>query len=186
MDFLIIDKVIADLPAHDVCIRGWNISSKIVLADPQFFKSSPIDIILGARHYASFFANLRQDDTSPDLPSMMNSVFGYVIIDSCRPTPPDPLTDCTAFSNAVCRVSLEQSLERFWKLEERYETFYKETTQRDDLGRYIVRLPRSPDFNEKLGVLKAAALRRFQLLERRLERDPQLKSAYTTISCRSI
>ncbi|XP_035917778.1 uncharacterized protein LOC118515186 [Anopheles stephensi] len=104
MDFLIVDKVIADLPAHD-------------------------------------------DDTSPDLPSMMNSVFDYVMVGSCRPTPPDPLTDCTAFSNAVCMVSLEESLERFWKLEEvNVANSYSPDEQRlqDDLLDVILRFRSYP------------------------------------------
>ncbi|XP_061512574.1 uncharacterized protein LOC133393131 [Anopheles gambiae] len=87
-------------------------------------------------------------------------------------------------------ASLEESLERFWKLEElsvndsyspderRCETLYKETTQRDESGRYIVRLPKQTDFTEKLGLSKTTALRRFELLERRLERNPQLKEDY--------
>lgn len=69
--------------------------------------------------------------------------------------------------------SLEESIERFWKVEELHvsdgyspeerkcEKFYNATTQRDKTGRYIVRLPRQPDFDEKLGLSKIAALRRF-------------------------
>ncbi|XP_041785595.1 uncharacterized protein LOC121600876 [Anopheles merus] len=87
-------------------------------------------------------------------------------------------------------ASLEESLERFWKLEElsvndsyspgerRCETLYKDTPQRDDSGRYIVRLPKQTDFTEKLGLSKTTALRRSELLERRLERNPQLKEDY--------
>nr|XP_049464887.1 uncharacterized protein LOC125907318 [Anopheles coluzzii] len=184
------DKVIADLPAHDVSTRGWNIPSEFVLADPQFDKSAPIDIILGARHYASFFTNVKSHELAPNLPTMLNSVFGWVMIGPTSPQNPASPTDCTAASTIVCMASLEESLERFWKLEElsvndsyspderRCETLYKETTQRDESGRYIVRLPKQTDFTEKLGLSKTTALRRFELLERRLERNPQLKEDY--------
>uniref|UniRef100_A0A182I9E6 Uncharacterized protein n=1 Tax=Anopheles arabiensis TaxID=7173 RepID=A0A182I9E6_ANOAR len=190
VDFLIVDKVIADLPAHDVSTRGWNIPSEFVLADPQFDKSAPIDLILGARHYASFFTNVKSHELTPNLPTMLNSVFGWVMIGPTSPQNPASPTDCTAASTIVCMASLEESLERFWKLEElsvndsyspderRCETLYKETTQRDESGRYIVRLPKQTDFTEKLGLSKTTALRRFELLERRLERNPQLKEDY--------
>ncbi|XP_041786790.1 uncharacterized protein LOC121602662 [Anopheles merus] len=183
------DKVIADLPAHDISTRGWNIPSEFVLADPQFDKSAPIDIILGARHYASFFTNVKSHELAPNLPTMLNSVFGWVI-GPTSPQNPASTTDCTAASTIVCMASLEESLERFWKLEElsvndsyspderRCETLYKETTQRDESGHYIVRLPKQTDFTEKLGLSKTTALRRFELLERRLERNPQLKEDY--------
>uniref|UniRef100_A0A182HGJ1 Uncharacterized protein n=1 Tax=Anopheles arabiensis TaxID=7173 RepID=A0A182HGJ1_ANOAR len=42
----------------------------------------------------------------------------------------------------------------------------------------MVCLPKQADFDDKLGLSKAAALRRFSLLERRLERDPNVKAAY--------
>nr|XP_049466972.1 uncharacterized protein LOC125908320 [Anopheles coluzzii] len=58
------------------------------------------------------------------------------------------------------------------------ESFYKHTTKRDDSGRYIVRLPKQPDFDAKLGLSRPQAIRRFELLERRLERDPALREAY--------
>nr|XP_040219997.2 uncharacterized protein LOC120948080 [Anopheles coluzzii] len=121
---------------------------------------------------------------------MLNSVFGWVMIGPTSPQNPASPTDCTAASTIVCMASLEESLERFWKLEElsvndsyspderRCETLYKETTQRDESGRYIVRLPKQTDFTEKLGLSKTTALRLFELLERRLERNPQLKEDY--------
>nr|XP_049464106.1 uncharacterized protein LOC120961248 [Anopheles coluzzii] len=185
-----VDRVIADLPAHEVSTRGWNIPSEFVLADPQFDKSAPIDLILGARHYASFFTSVKSHELAPNLLTMLNSVFGWVMIGPTSPQNPASPTDCTAASTIVCMASLEESLERFWKLEElsvndsyspderRCETLYKETTQRDESGRYIVRLPKQTDFTEKLGLSKTTALRRFELLERRLERNPQLKEDY--------
>ncbi|XP_040164696.1 uncharacterized protein LOC120901059 [Anopheles arabiensis] len=153
-------------------------------------EAAPIDLILGARHYASFFTNVKSHELAPNLPTMLNSVFGWVMIGPTSPQNPASPTDCTAASTIVCMASLEESLERFWKLEElsvndsyspderRCETLYKETTQRDESGRYIVRLPKQTDFTEKLGLSKTTALRRFELLERRLEHNPQLKEDY--------
>ncbi|XP_041767731.1 uncharacterized protein LOC121591381 [Anopheles merus] len=48
VEFLIVEKLIADLPAHDVPTSGWKLPPHIIFADPHFDKSAPIDIILGA------------------------------------------------------------------------------------------------------------------------------------------
>ncbi|XP_053678670.1 uncharacterized protein LOC128729047 [Anopheles nili] len=121
---------------------------------------------------------------------MMNSVFGWVMTGTTAVEHSVPQPDSTTSYTTVCMTSLEESLQRFWNLEEltvndtyspdeRYcETYYKATTERDDTGRYIVRLPKQPDFGEKLGMSRSQAIRRFELLERRLERDSALREAY--------
>ncbi|XP_041785566.1 uncharacterized protein LOC121600845 [Anopheles merus] len=189
VEFLIVEKLIADLPAHDVSTSGWKLPPHIMFADPHFEKSAPIDIILGARHYHTFFVSGAQYKMSSNLPVLMESVFGWVVSGSASTS--QPATSNTFHtSSVVCMVSLEESIERFWKVEElqvndgyspedrKCEQFYKDTTQRDKAGRYLVCLPKQADFDDKLGLSKAAALRRFSLLERRLERDQKVKAAY--------
>ncbi|XP_040164709.1 uncharacterized protein LOC120901069 [Anopheles arabiensis] len=189
VEFLIVEKLIADLPAHDVPTSGWKLPPHIIFADPHFEKSAPIDIILGARHYHTFFVSGAQYKMSSNLPVLMESVFGWVVSGSASTS--QPATSNTFHtSSVVCMVSLEESIERFWKVEElqvndgyspedrKCEQLYKDTTQRDEAGRYMVCLPKQADFDDKLGFSKAAALRRFSFLERRLERDPNVKAAY--------
>ncbi|XP_049290020.1 uncharacterized protein LOC125767458 [Anopheles funestus] len=187
-DFLIVDNLIGDLPAHDVRTVEWQIPPNFVLADPQFNKSAPLDLILGARHYHAFFQSGAQYKISHNLPVLIESVFGWIVTGSASAC--NSNTETSNASSVVCMSTLEESLERFWKVEElqirdgyspeeRYcEKLYQDTTQRDDTGRYIVRLPKQPDFEEKLGLSKLSALRRFTMLERRLERDPHIKAAY--------
>ncbi|XP_053679053.1 uncharacterized protein LOC128730038 [Anopheles nili] len=187
-DFLIVDKLIGNLPAHDVHMDKWQLPSNFMLADPQFSKSAPLDLILGARHYHTFFQSGAQYKISSSLPVLIESVFGWIVSGSASSSNSNPEI-CNA-SSVICMSTLEESLERFWKVEElhgrdgysteeRYcEKLYRETTQRDDTGRYIVRLPKQPDFEEKLGLSKASALRRFTMLEKRLERNPDVKTAY--------
>nr|XP_049466997.1 uncharacterized protein LOC120959822 [Anopheles coluzzii] len=163
VEFLIVEMLIADLPAHDVPTSGWKLPPHIIFADPHFEKSAPIDIILGARHYHTFFVSGAQYKMSSNLPVLMESVFGWVVSGSASTS--QPATSNTFHtSSVVCMVSLEESIERFWKVEE---------LQVND--------GYSPEdrkyFDDKLGLSKAAA-RRFSLLERRLERDPNVKAAY--------
>ncbi|XP_049294164.1 uncharacterized protein LOC125769473 [Anopheles funestus] len=187
-DFLIVDNLIGDLPAHDVRTAEWQIPPNFMLADPQFNKSAPLDLILGARHYHAFFQSGAQYKISHNLPVLIESVFGWIVTGSASAC--NNNTETSNASSVVCMSTLEESLERFWKVEElqirdgyspeeRYcEKLYQDTTQRDDTGRYIVRLPKQPDFEEKLGLSKLSALRRFTMLERRLERDSHIKAAY--------
>uniref|UniRef100_A0AAG5DRE2 Peptidase aspartic putative domain-containing protein n=1 Tax=Anopheles atroparvus TaxID=41427 RepID=A0AAG5DRE2_ANOAO len=191
VEFLIVEKLMANLPLHDINTTGWNIPSELVLADPEFFKSSAIDIILGARHYASFFEGSAQVKLAPTLPTLQESVFGWVVTGSFEsPELTDGASNVAHTTAVVCMKTLEESIERFWKSEELWvndgyspderhcEAIDKSTTQRDPSGRYIVRLPKQPDFFDKLGLSKDMALNRFTLLERRLQRDPGLKEEY--------
>ncbi|XP_055619147.1 uncharacterized protein LOC129764254 [Toxorhynchites rutilus septentrionalis] len=85
---------------------------------------------------------------------------------------------------------LYESLERFWRVEEitnkpnysleeqQCKAHYAANVARLSEGRYVVRLPRHENFEQMIGESKATALRLFQLLERRLSNDPQLKSQY--------
>ncbi|XP_041769598.1 uncharacterized protein LOC121592267 [Anopheles merus] len=88
-------------------------------------------------------------------------------------------------------MSLETLMKRFftiedlsekpsWSVEEAAcERFYTETTTRDESGKYIVKLPRKPDMIGRMGESRMIALRRFLAIERRLEREPETRKAYT-------
>ncbi|XP_055622077.1 uncharacterized protein LOC129765689 [Toxorhynchites rutilus septentrionalis] len=188
--FLVMDKVTANLPAHNIPISDWAIPSDLFLADPTFNQSQPIDMVLGARHFYSFFPTANRIQLRSNLPILVDSVFGWIVAGSSHTVHPKNEATLSCSVVEVATVSLEDSLERFWKteelqtkdnfsIEERHcETTYATTTTRNVEGRYIVRLPRKPDFNIMLGDSRTNALRRFQLLEKRLERNPKLKSEY--------
>ncbi|XP_055585383.1 uncharacterized protein LOC129738218 [Uranotaenia lowii] len=87
-------------------------------------------------------------------------------------------------------VSLEETLERFWAIEElpsrqiyseeelACEKYFVETTSSAPDGRYVVRLPRSTHFEEMVGQSEDTAFRRFKAHEHRLNSDPELKKEY--------
>jgi len=88
----------------------------------------------------------------------------------------------------VSNQTLSEQVERFWKQETipeacqytkedvECETKFIETTERDEIGRFIVRLPVC--MSVKLGDSKDSAYRRFIALERRLSKDPTLRASY--------
>ncbi|XP_029054346.2 uncharacterized protein LOC114881672 [Osmia bicornis bicornis] len=101
----------------------------------------------------------------------------------------------TATTRAAHRTffaNLDLNLQRFWEVEEgpreqypsseerECEDYFVKTVQRDESGRYMVALP----FNEKkdkLGESRSRALNRLFYLERKLERNPDLKEQYTAV-----
>ncbi|XP_055622276.1 uncharacterized protein LOC129765864 [Toxorhynchites rutilus septentrionalis] len=193
ISFLVIDKVTADLPAQDITIADWQIPDELPLADPAFNMRQRIDMVLGAKHYHSFFPSAARIQLGEQLPHLMKSVFGWVVTGSAslqQLTQPSTSTVSSYNTVTVSMISLEDSIERFWKIEdlqmsdnysveERHcESLFQSTVARTAEGRYMVRLPRKPDFDAMMGESRASALRRCEMLERRLERNSTLKEEY--------
>ncbi|XP_055623510.1 uncharacterized protein LOC129766935 [Toxorhynchites rutilus septentrionalis] len=188
VEFLLMNTVTADLPAQDIPVKEWQIPENLALADPSFNKCQQIDMVLGAKHFHSFFPSTARLQLAENLPILVDSVFGWVVTGSvCTINPAQHQATRVV---AVSTMTLEESLERFWKteeltigdnysIEERHcENYYQATTSRDETGRYVVRLPRKPDFSTMLGESKNSAFRRYEQLERRLNREPLLKEEY--------
>ncbi|XP_055527937.1 uncharacterized protein LOC129720474 [Wyeomyia smithii] len=182
-------NVTADLPERNVSIADWSIPKDLFLADPTFNERGSIDMIIGLPHFFDCFRSPARIRIARDLPEMVDSVFGWIVAGSGDLIPASPETvQCNV--TAICLTTFEESLERFWKVEElpsrddysaeerECENLYTSTVARDRSGRYIVRLPRHPNFHSMLGESKAAALRRFRLLEQRLEREAEMKEEY--------
>ncbi|XP_039442932.1 uncharacterized protein LOC120423264 [Culex pipiens pallens] len=189
INFLVMDKLTAELPSHNISTSGWNIPVELFLADPTFNERQPIDMVLGAKHFHSFFPSAARIHLDGSLPILVDSVFGWIVTGSASQASSTPTETAHSYS-VLAMMSLEESMERFWKTEELTindklsveerdcESLFQSTTTRTPEGRYVVRYPRKPGFENLLGDSKTAALRRFRLLERRLERDAQLKEDY--------
>ncbi|XP_058817256.1 uncharacterized protein LOC131680559 [Topomyia yanbarensis] len=177
INILVMDKLTANLPVQNVSIADWRIPTNLFLAVPTSTRASRS---LGANHFYSFFPNAARIQLHGNLPLLVDSVFGWIVAGSADLVFPKlkPSSNSSSLVS-VSLVTLEETLERFWKMEElitkdnysveerRCETLYQSTVSRNPDGRYIVRLPRKPDFDDMLGESKANALRRFQYLERR-------------------
>ncbi|XP_058828323.1 uncharacterized protein LOC131688174 [Topomyia yanbarensis] len=190
VNFLILEKVTSNLPACDVLIDDWCLPEKLFLADPNFNKRAGIDMIIGNEHFFSCFKTAARIELSNSLPTLVDSVFGWLV--SGTATIFQPSHEVLHHSiTAVSLATLEESLERFWETEElpnqsnysideqNCEQLYAANVARDSEGRYVVRFPRHPNFEEMLGESKAAAQRRFESLERRLYHDDQLQKEYS-------
>ncbi|CAG7823308.1 unnamed protein product, partial [Allacma fusca] len=115
-----------------------------------------------------------------DGPMAQNTVFGWVLSGGINAT------------NAICAypATLEDMVKRFWEVEEiparefltaeeqACEDYYRETTTRDETGRYRVRLPFRSELIRPLGNSRLAASFRQRSQEKRLMTDPARKEEY--------
>ncbi|XP_055622149.1 uncharacterized protein LOC129765751 [Toxorhynchites rutilus septentrionalis] len=184
MDFLVLRKVTSHTPAVSYSAVHWKIPKSILLADPEFNISRRIDLIIGAGHFYTLLRDGRIHLTH-NLPMLVETVFGWIVTGQMEHGDSRETVTCH-----VAQIpSIEDLLERFWKLEEvsgtnysvdeqNCENFYRETVSREKSGRYIVRMPRHPQFKQMFGSSKLTALQRFRWLERMLEKKPDLKPQY--------
>lgn len=160
----------------------------ILLADPQFNKSSTFHLLLGVE----FWAKIIRDHVIHSSVGLcaQNTTFGYVVFGSISLGNGSELSKIslnTAIDEQNTYV-MNELLARFWELndpieskytaaEEKVERYFVETTTRDLEGRFVVRIP-FKDNDEELGESRTIALKRFFQIERRLERDKELRKNY--------
>ncbi|XP_078051368.1 uncharacterized protein LOC144477515 [Augochlora pura] len=188
LTFLIIPTISSCIPSQTIDRSSISVSKNLILADPNFHLSAPVDLLLGAGAALSVLSvgqiNLSPPN-SPDL-YMQKTRLGWVIGGSVPAPHP---THARAFH---LNSTLEIDITRFWELEEGPRTqhltesekvcedHFKRRVSRTKSGRYVVALP----FNNKisqLGTSKTMALKRFTSLERKLQRDPILRQEYNIV-----
>ncbi|XP_063994304.1 uncharacterized protein LOC135171606 [Diachasmimorpha longicaudata] len=165
-----------------------SISAQIQsISDPEFFKPAPIDMILGSGPTLSLFCigqyNLSSKDNQ-DL-YLQKTRLGWVLGG-------DIIENKSTFQPSCHSLNLDRTITQFWEIEElpkhkflsreehAAENHFVHNCTRDSSGRLIVALP----FNAKremLGESRNRALQRFYSLERKLDRDPQLKIQYSSV-----
>ncbi|XP_062713431.1 uncharacterized protein LOC134290332 [Aedes albopictus] len=99
MSILVLPSVSVNLPTATINTDGWSIPPGIKLADPAFFESGRVDMVLGME---SFFDTLNE------------SVFGWVVCGGLSNSSQDLRIIC----NASATENLESLVARFWSSEE--------------------------------------------------------------------
>lgn len=186
LEALVLPRIIAPQPSQFINIDEWPLPKNLMLADPTFNRSNKIDILLGAEHYHQLLA-IGQIRLSPQLPILQNTVLGWVVAGKIN------RERSTNASCGICTEDdrLEASIARLWELDEvtttkkplsmadrQCENHFVQNTTKDHQDRFIVRIPFHQTPNT-LGDSHAIALNRFLALERRLKKDPELKTTYT-------
>ena len=108
VDALVIPKVAARLP--DMISREdlkWL--STVELADPKFYKSRTIDILLGADVFFAILENGQLKSPTSNLVAQ-NTIYGWVIGGSS-------LTKSAGVQSHCTILNIDQTLRRFWEIE---------------------------------------------------------------------
>lgn len=183
---IVLPKITQNLPLIEYERSDFNIPNNIRLADPQFYKSGKIDLLIGAEMFWDLVC-IGQIRIGKNRPVLQKSLLGWIL--SGRMISPE-----NQKSQTICNLSLLEELNdtvnKFWQVEnclddkgivaeEEYsEQFFKETHSRDADGRFVVRLPVKENALKQLGNSKDSALKRFYALERKFDRMPELKTEY--------
>nr|XP_049697612.1 uncharacterized protein LOC126054832 isoform X1 [Helicoverpa armigera] len=181
IDCYVMSKISSSVPNTYIDVHNIGIPTNIVLADPQFYVPSPIDILVGAEVFWNVLGTNRIE-LGKSMPTLFESKLGWLLSGVIKQS---------NSSSHLCLMAdnLQADLDRFWKLdsvsskhtltrEERScEELFLKSTYRDADGRFVVSIPlkESPDV---LGDSYNMAKRRFLSLERRLARDSSLKQLY--------
>ncbi|XP_055715183.1 uncharacterized protein LOC129809402 [Phlebotomus papatasi] len=184
---LVVPRVTRNLPSWNVNPEEVNIPPGTMLADPQWFESRPIDILIGGTHYWEMVKDntLRLGEGQPLL---KETSFGYVVVGQ--------LSTQQEENSAVCNIStlasLNKTLRQFWELEEvseeptasleqeAAEKHFETTHSRASDGRFVVKLPFRSN-SQDLGDSRSKALRQYMSLERKFHSNPEFHRLYTSV-----
>lgn len=190
----ILPKICADMPNCSFSAKTWPHISNLKLADPHFYMSQPIDMLLSADVFAQILCNGKIEG-GPHEPIALNTIFGWILTGriECQSLLTSQvstfLTSLVISDNSL--QSLDTTIKNFWALEDipraeslspeevQCEELYKNTTYRNDDGRYVVSLPFASGSSPELGNSRESALRRFYALENRLSKNEDLKRQYS-------
>lgn len=175
---LIMKNLIKNLPNRSFTKPSWTHLQNINLADPDFNKSRPVDLLFGADIYSQIMLGgmIKGDDATQ--PIAQQTHLGWLLCGSVR------TFQCNVVLNNV------EDMKQFWDAEDISDQsndsqedqkcieYYTNTTQRLNGGRYEVRLPWKDEMEKKIGASKPMAIAQFKSLERKLEKHEQLAKAY--------
>lgn len=181
----VLPSITSTLPAVPKQSVRVIIPDEVQLADPQFYEAHGIDILIGAD---KFWELLKTGKVRlQNGPYLHDTYLGWIISG-----PINVNMRNNSYIHCNFTESIETQLRQFWELEElpisgidtrtdeerACEDHFVNTTTRDGVGRFSVRIPfkSSP---ATLGESFSRAERRFLALEKRLERDPGYKKLYS-------
>ncbi|XP_065361855.1 uncharacterized protein LOC135955432 [Calliphora vicina] len=190
---VVVSAIVDNQPPFSINISKWNIPTNIQLADPLFFKSQQVDLLIGGDLFFESLCN-GKIHIGAGLPLLQKTEFGWVVAgggmqlkrrNSC-------LMGVIINENNTYENNLDNFIRRFWEIENHMdvvskitkeekecENYFVKTYNRLSSGEFVVRLPfkTSP---QALGESYKNALCRFKNLEKRLNQYAELKSQYSS------
>lgn len=178
--------IMKDLPktlprANPKLLNEWENFKSHTLADPLDNNNIEIDVVMGVGYFLKILSDGKLE--GPNMLTAQNTLFGWIIGGGEAPMP-----EQQSF-NVNFDLNIDQTLRKFWELEEfptddhlslqdqQCEELFRESTYRDDQGRYVVKLPFFPN-SPLLGESLTQALSRFSSIEKKLQSNHNLREEY--------
>ncbi|XP_063991170.1 uncharacterized protein LOC135169801 [Diachasmimorpha longicaudata] len=175
------------IPTQPIPRDVFTLPSNIQLADPDFYKPRPIDMLLGSAPSLDLFTTGQYHIPGKNRCNtiLQKTRLGWVIGDSLSSILPHK-------KNQTFNTQVAVDLKRFFETEEgsmrkllspeeqAAEEHFQQNYKRTSTGRYSVALP-CKSTPPTLGKSREMALKRFEALERRLNRNIDLKQQYRTV-----
>lgn len=185
--FFVVKNITSYSPNRNFQPTFWQFPEN-QLADPSYHEPGEIEALLGVAIWIQIIEpEIKRDEQNQAL--AQNTKLGYVIFENQQ----DPYHIENPYIGAVITgpsiQRLSDSIQRLWEMEElprqkhlsneekSCEEIFKKTHSRDNIGRYIIRIP----FNDKLRMLgksKKMALHQFFSMEGRMKRNPDFAAKY--------
>ncbi|XP_036319091.1 uncharacterized protein LOC118733684 [Rhagoletis pomonella] len=184
----VLNSLAIHLPSEKIVAQQWPHILGLQLADPTYFQSRRIDLLLGA----DMMARIMLPETRIgrfDEPIVQRTQLGWILTGNVTPVS----KRSTSIRCHHSTLQLESLVQRFYEheqipedralsLEENWcENHFLQTHLRQPNGKYLVRLPLKHLFDETqtLGKSKQTSLNRFYCLERKLQRDEKMCKLYS-------
>lgn len=184
---LVLPCITATLPSVTHNIANFMIPSNVSLADPKFYVSNKIDLLIGADKFWELLSDGLIRLTNG--PYLQNTKLGWVVSGVIHNTK-GSLVNRVQCNFTHTYDNLDNQLTKFWELEEVSQTnnlskeehdcenLFNKTTTRDNHGRFSVCMPLR-ESADQLGDSYLRAESRFLALERKLGRcTPSYKKLY--------
>lgn len=185
LNVIVLDKIASDLPKFNKSTALENKIKNLKLANSQFNNPQTIDLLIGADLYGQVVTGTKID-LGANYPTAIETIFGYVLIGSCESN----IILSKSISMLTTKdIDLNKIMQQFWNNEEppietklsidenECEAHYASNTHREPDGRYVTSLPFKLN-PLSLGKSADNAKNRFFHLEKKLNANPQLKTAY--------
>ncbi|KYQ58858.1 hypothetical protein ALC60_02141 [Trachymyrmex zeteki] len=186
---LVLKQISECLPNTSLNKEDFKFPQKVQLADPTFYQSTDIEILLGAETFWDILCVGRIKE-SVEHPLLQKMLFGW-ILGGKYPSNSKHVKSVVCNATIKSAIELDEAIAKFWQIEQVYEQpirsaeerdceqHYERTHTRNNQGRFVVKLPIKQDVLESLGNSHDTALKQFPSLERKLNKNPLLKQEYT-------
>lgn len=183
-EFLVVSRIANNSPCNPIDIENWNIPSQLILADPNFFTPGRIDVLIGTRYFYEIMKS-EKVEIGRNKPMLIDSELGWVVAGGFSSNVPSKTSNIS-----FCWLTQEQEFKSKSSMSPKFdfkevefteedmdcENHFRSTIKRNEKGRYVVRLPIKP--NAELGESKSLAVKRLKQLQKQLNGNPAMKSAY--------